>query len=180
MTKQSSSKQSKSNVRVSRATKAPAPAPATATAATPTLAPRAQEQLDAKRIEAGKTVDKVGAALNAGQRLTFPKGANAVKAGYAGGKSTVVLKGDADTLKNTGVETATFGNVPNDSKGHPQREKFQPLTGAVATAKPAKTAKAVEKPDSGAIWATLQNPSLFRSLRTERHTPHWCQIHSLP
>ena len=153
--KNQNSKQNKSNVRVSRATKIPA-TPATPAAPAPTSA---QAQLDAKRAEAGKPVDRVAAALNAGQKLTFPKGANAVKAGYAGGKSTVVLKDDADTLKGTGVETAEFGNVPNDTKGHPQRDKFQALSApekpaeAGKASKPAKTEKTpqtpAEKPANG-------------------------------
>ena len=149
--KNQNSKQNKSNVRVSRATKTPATTttPATPAAPAPTSA---QAQLDAKRAEQGKPVDRVAAALNAGQKLTFPKGANAVKAGYAGGKSTVVLKDDADTLKGTGVETAEFGNVPNDTKGHPQRDKFQALNAAEKPAeagkasKPAKTEKTPQKP----------------------------------
>ena len=68
--------------------------------------------------------------LNRGIKVAFPKDANAIRV-TLGTKTTVILKADADTLKGAGIATAVeFGTVKNDSKGHPVRKNFEPLTAA--------------------------------------------------
>jgi len=70
----------------------------------------------------------VAEMLNRGFAIMFPKDANAVRV-TIGGKTIVILKSDADTLKGAGVATAVeFGTVKNDSKGHPIRKGFEVLT----------------------------------------------------
>jgi hypothetical protein len=69
----------------------------------------------------------VAEALNRGAKVDFPKNVNAVRV-TIGGKTTVILKADADTLKGAGVATAVeFGTVKNDAKGHPVRKGFAAL-----------------------------------------------------
>ena len=68
--------------------------------------------------------------LNRGLKITFPKDANAIRV-TIGGKTTVILKADVDTLKGAGFATAVeFGIVKNDSKGHPVRKDFKVLAAA--------------------------------------------------
>ena len=65
--------------------------------------------------------------LHRGIKVDFPKYANAVRV-TIGGKTTVILKADADTLKGAGVATAVeFGTVRYDAKGHPVRKGFAAL-----------------------------------------------------
>jgi len=80
----------------------------------------------------------VAELLNAGKPVEFPKGSNAIRATFLGGGKAIILKADADTLKNVGVATAIeFGTVKNDGKGHPMKDKFEAVAGTVE-AKPAK------------------------------------------
>ena len=66
--------------------------------------------------------------LNLGTKVEFPKNTNAIRI-TIGGKTTVILKVDADTLKGAGVATVVeFGTVKNDAKGHPIRREFERLT----------------------------------------------------
>ena len=69
----------------------------------------------------------VAELLNRGDKVEFPKNANAVRA-TIGSKTIVILKADADTLKGAGVATTVeFGTVRNDAKGHPVRKDFAVL-----------------------------------------------------
>ncbi|NQU11918.1 hypothetical protein HQ590_14075 [bacterium] len=65
--------------------------------------------------------------LDAGMQVKWPRRANAVRAYFDGGKSTVLMRPDADTLRHTGCRSAVFGWVPYDSKGRPRRERFEPV-----------------------------------------------------
>lgn len=74
-----------------------------------------------------RLMPSVAEQLNRGGKVAFPKEANAIRVTIAG-KTTVVLKADADTLKGAGLATAVeFGVVRNDSKGHPLRKEFETL-----------------------------------------------------
>ena len=69
----------------------------------------------------------VAEQLNRGLKVAFPKDANAIRV-TIGGKTTVILKADVDTLKGAGLATAVeFGLVKNDAKGHPIRKDFKAL-----------------------------------------------------
>jgi hypothetical protein len=67
----------------------------------------------------------VAEQLHCGGKVEFPMAANAIRV-TIDGKTAVILKADADTLKGAGVATTVeFGMVRNDSKGHPLRKEFQ-------------------------------------------------------
>ena len=96
-------------------------------------APKAQVTKRRETAGAGKLqppapqVLTIAEQLNRGIKVAFPKEANAVRV-TIGGKMTVILKTDADTLKGAGVATAVeFGIVKNDAKGHPIRKGFETL-----------------------------------------------------
>jgi len=68
--------------------------------------------------------------LNQGRKIHWPRRANAIRIRLPGGKCSVVLKGNEDTLRDAcGEEKAIvqFGFVPFDSKGRPKRERFKAL-----------------------------------------------------
>lgn len=46
----------------------------------------------------------VAAALNAGQHIQWPKGANSIRVELVTGKRATVMRGDEDTLKGTGID----------------------------------------------------------------------------
>ena len=76
----------------------------------------------------------IAAAFNAGRKIQWPKGANAVRVIQPDGTKTITLKVDADTLKGTGLDSEAvieFGWVPNDSKGRPDRSRFKVLKSVV-------------------------------------------------
>ena len=120
--------------------------------------PRAKEQLDEKKAtaihaDAAKAIAAEAAAgrlqtppaktptlaeaLNAGSKVKFPKGSNAVRV-TVGNKSKVVVKKQADTLKGVGVETAEFGTV-TVKKGVVQPDTFAAVGAAKPKEKPAET-----------------------------------------
>ncbi len=70
----------------------------------------------------------VAEGLHQGRKVAFPKDANAVRV-TIDGKTAVVLKQDADTLKGVGVATeVAFGTVKNDARGHPVWKSFRVLS----------------------------------------------------
>jgi hypothetical protein len=72
----------------------------------------------------------VAEALHRGEKVAFPKHANAIRV-TVGDRTAVVLKTDADTLRGAGVATSVeFGTVKNDARGHPVWKSFRALVEA--------------------------------------------------
>ena len=72
----------------------------------------------------------IATALSTGQKIRWPKGANAIRVSQPSGNKAIVLRGEEDPLKGTALDNNTvieFGWVPNDGKGRPDRPRFKPL-----------------------------------------------------
>jgi len=73
---------------------------------------------------------EVSRATLAETAYALDAGTNAIKFRFPNGKKTIVVRGDEDTLKGTGIDSKTsivFGKLSFNRKGHPQRDQFKEL-----------------------------------------------------
>ena len=107
--------------------------------------------------------------LTRGEKIKFPKDANAIQARNKAGKKSQVLKEDADTLKGIEWKSVKFLKVPMDTKGHPKWDEAKEVKVTKGEQIKEKIAKKKEsRNEQTDINALRQGSESISDVQTER------------
>lgn len=77
--------------------------------------------------QAAINVTTLAQALHEGEKVRWPRGANAIRAHDERRRKCMAVKGNEDTLKGAGCVFAEFGRIAFDRNRRPKKDSFQPL-----------------------------------------------------